>query len=79
MTEHAYHYPPAYVLDAAGRSVALEDDSLKGLYDFLEAAPDYILVGEFGKWTGLYPVEFLRRECVLVASIGAYDLYRLEK
>jgi 4-amino-4-deoxy-L-arabinose transferase-like glycosyltransferase len=79
LTEHTYHYPPSHVLDAACRNVALGGSFSPGSYDFLEADPEYVLVGGFGKWTGLYPTKFLQQECVLVTSIGAYDLYRVKK
>ena len=79
LTQHTYHYPPGHMLDAASRTLALEGGASLPSYDFLEANPDYILVGAFSQWTGLYPTEFLWNECVLVTSIGAYDLYRVKE
>jgi hypothetical protein len=46
-------------------------------YDFQRFDPDYLIVGRFAKWTGLYPTDFLEHKCTLVGSIGEYDLYRV--
>jgi hypothetical protein len=54
-------------------------DSAEGgiVYDIQRHAPDYVVVGSFAKWTGLYPLDFLEQECTLVTSVGEYDLYRV--
>jgi len=77
LTDHKYHYPPARMVDAMSRHLALGTPSPAGTYDFLAADPAYLVVGEFGKWTGLYPTDFLRQHCTLVISIGPYDLYQV--
>lgn len=77
LTDHKYHYPPARMVDAMSRHLALGTPSPASTYDFLAADPAYLVVGEFGKWTGLYPTDFLRHHCTLLISIGSYDLYQV--
>jgi len=46
-------------------------------YDFVQTEhPDYLLVGEFSKWTQIYPADELADEYELVVSFGDYDLYK---
>ena len=77
LTEHKYHYPPARMVDTMSRHLALGTPSPAGTYDFQAADPAYLVIGAFGKWTGLYPADFLRHHCTLVISIGLYDLYQV--
>ncbi|MCI0553445.1 MAG: hypothetical protein L0287_21060 [Anaerolineae bacterium] len=47
-------------------------------YDFLQTEePDYLLIGEFSKWTEVYALTTLQNGYVLVCSVGEYDLYKL--
>jgi hypothetical protein len=79
LTNHRYHLPSTaihYRLVARtylGSSYSVTD------YDFATDSPKYLAVGEFAKWTGLYPADYLRDECTLVTSVGYYDLYEVKR
>jgi len=76
-TDHAYHHPPLSVLDLAVRHVFLDEPFPRDVYDFTRYRPDYVVLGPFSKWTGLYPPDYLRQECTHIVSVGSYDLYRV--
>ena len=49
-------------------------------YDFVLADhPDYVLVGGFARWVGLYPAKMLAADYRLVTRIGGYELYSLNQ
>jgi len=77
-TNHTYHHPPPPILDLAVRHAFLGEPFPPDAYDFAPYQPDYIVVGPFSKWVGLYLPGYLDRECVRVVSIGPYDLCRVE-
>jgi hypothetical protein len=77
LTEGYYHFPPSRLLDAVSRAKALGVDPPP--YDPMSADPDYILVGEFGWWTGIYPPEFLDRCCRSLKTVGTYALFEVER
>jgi hypothetical protein len=80
LSDHDYHYPPPAWLDRAVRARWLHGGATVTGYDPLaEASPSYILVGPFGKYTGIYDgtLTRLRPTETLVASFGEYDLYRV--
>lgn len=76
LTDHTYHYPPQMVL---AYSVAEKWDGAQPahqLYDFRQQVnPQYVILGEFGKYTNIYPLERLQNY-ELVHSVGWYDVYR---
>jgi hypothetical protein len=74
LTDHRYHYPPQLLLNRAVRQVWLGETPVSELYDFRELQPDYVLVGEFGRWVGIYPEERLG-DFEEVASSGPYQLF----
>jgi hypothetical protein len=76
-TDHTYHHPPSSVLDVMTRRAFLGGTYSYDMYDFEQYHPDYIINGPFSKWTGLYSANYLDEECVLVVSIGAYDLHQI--
>jgi hypothetical protein len=77
LSNHAYHYPPSGWLDRAVRAQWLTRGGLPDYDPRGEESPSYLVVGKFGKYTGIY-TPFLKRERPrLVASIGEYDLYWL--
>lgn len=75
LTDHTYHYPPQLLLNRAVRQVWLGETPVAELYDFRDQQPDYLLIGEFAAWVGLYPPERLAG-WDLVAQSGPYLLYR---
>jgi hypothetical protein len=62
------------LLNRAVRQVWLGETPVSELYDFRELQPDYVLVGEFGRWVGIYPEERLG-DFEEVASSGPYQLF----
>lgn len=78
LTNHAYHYPHQEWLNRAVRAQWLEGRVLSEYDPFEEVAPSYLLVGKFGKYTGIYGPYLRRTQPELLASIGEYDLYWLK-
>lgn len=77
-TDHTYHHPPLSVLNLAIRHAFLGEPLPRDMYDFALYRPDYVVIGPFSKWIGLYPPDYLRRECAHIVSIGPYDLCRMK-
>uniref|UniRef100_A0A7C1FJ63 Glycosyltransferase RgtA/B/C/D-like domain-containing protein n=1 Tax=Caldilinea aerophila TaxID=133453 RepID=A0A7C1FJ63_9CHLR len=77
LTDHRYHYPPQWLLNRAVRQVWLGETPVAELYDFTELAPDFVLIGEFGRWVDVYPVERLQQAGYeQVEMLGQFELYR---
>ncbi|NWG35205.1 MAG: glycosyltransferase family 39 protein [Chloroflexi bacterium] len=77
LTDHNYHYPPNALLAVAVDQVYYGGEPVRERYDFVQTAkPDYLLAGEFSKWTEIYPLDELMGEYELLASFGDYDLYQ---
>jgi len=77
-TDHTYHHPPTSVLDLMVMHVFSDESYSFDMYDLEQYHPDYVINGPFSKWTGLYSPGYLREECTLVVSVGAYDLYQVD-
>jgi hypothetical protein len=79
LTDHAYHYPPSGWLDRAVRAQwGLPAPPGVAPYDpVAEINPTYIVVGKFGKYTGIYNSVIGRLGTPPVASFGPYDVYSL--
>lgn len=77
LTDHNYHYPPNALLAIAVDQVYYRGEPVQERYDFVQTEqPDYLLAGEFSKWTQIYPLEELSDQYELIATFGDYDLYR---
>ena len=80
LSDHKFHYPPNALLAVAVDQVYYGGEPVQDRYDFIQTEhPDYLLAGEFSKWTQIYPLEVLANEYELVISFGDYDLYRWVK
>ena len=80
LTDHNYHYPPNALLAVAVDQVYYYGEPVQDRYDFVQTEhPDYLLAGEFSKWTEIYPLDELSGEYELVQSFGVYDLYQRVK
>jgi 4-amino-4-deoxy-L-arabinose transferase-like glycosyltransferase len=78
LTDHTYHYPPLGWLERAVRSKWLRPDSALTGYDpIAEARPSYLVIGQFGKYTGIYATVIARQPGRIVASIGEYDIWEI--
>ncbi|HAV78100.1 MAG TPA: glycosyl transferase [Anaerolineae bacterium] len=80
LTDHNYHYPPNALLAVAVDQVYYGGEPVQERYKFVQTEhPDFLLAGEFSKWTAIYPLEELGAEYELVATYGDYDLYQRVK
>lgn len=80
LTNHNYHFPPPLLLNDAVGYIWLDQPAPSQLYTFVQdESPDYVLVGEFARWVDLYPADWLAEHYSLVTTIGAYELYALNK
>lgn len=77
LTDHAYHHPPYQVTNAITAQIWYGASAPPDVYDPLAFEPTYLLRGPFAKWTGIYSPDLLAQRCTPLASIGDYDLYRV--
>jgi hypothetical protein len=78
LSNHSFHYPPSGWLDRAVRAKWLgATDLLNGYDPGVEAKPAFLVVGPFGKFTGMYQQILANLHTPPVVSVGDYDLYRL--
>jgi hypothetical protein len=79
LSDHRFHYPPLGWLDRAVRARWLQPDAatLSGYDPGAEIDPAYLVVGPFGKYTGIYASSITRPTSRRMTSIGEYDVYRL--
>lgn len=75
LTDHRYLYPPQSMLDQAVRHTWLGGDPVR--YNWYAARPEYVVVGGFGGYTGVYRTPELERHYIQVARIGTYALYQV--
>jgi len=77
LTDHNYHYPPNALLAIAVDQVYYGGEPVQGHYDFVQTEkPEYLLIGEFSKWTEIYSPEYVQENYKLMQSFGDYDLYQ---
>ncbi|MFQ3632587.1 ArnT family glycosyltransferase [Roseiflexus sp.] len=74
LTDHRYLYPPQPTLDQAVRRTWLGGDPVR--YDWYAARPEYVVIGSFGGYTGVYHTPELERFYVQEQQIGTYALFR---
>lgn len=80
LTNHNYHFPPQLLLNTAVGHMWLGKSSPAQQYSFVQdESPEYVLVGIFARWVGLYPQDWLAEHYTLVTTIGGYELYTLNK
>lgn len=76
LTNHNYHYPPQIVLAHFVAQQWSGGARVRDLYDFREYGnPDYLVMGEFGKFAMLYPPDRLQNY-ELIHTVGVYDIFR---
>lgn len=80
LTDHNYHYPPNAWLAVAIDQVNYGGEPVQNRYDFLQTEnPEYLLMGEFSKWTEIYSYDYVQANYQLMQSFGDYDLYQRVK
>jgi hypothetical protein len=77
LTDHHYHYPPLGWLDRAVRARWLGSAPEPRYDPAAEAAPTYLVVGPFAKYTGIYAPTLAKISTGPIASFGQYDVYRM--
>jgi hypothetical protein len=82
-TRQRIHHPSNPIFLAYTVSKSNQTPPPTGLYDVREAHPDYILIGLYGRYTGIYD-QVLAADGDLVATFGTgfygeYSLYRLRR
>ncbi len=76
LTNHNYHYPPQILLNDAVQHIWSGGPSPTDQYTFLDdAQPDYLVIGQFAAWVGMYPDEKLQ-DYEHMRDVGAYWLYQ---
>jgi hypothetical protein len=68
-----YHYPPAQLNVDFIPQMWKEERNL--VYDGLIADPDYVVVGEFGRWAGIYRRLVETGQVRLILQVGRYQVY----
>lgn len=80
LTDHNYHYPPHALLNDTVGQIWRDKPPVSDNYSFVEEEnPDYVLVGEFAKWTNMYRTDMFERFYRHLVTIGSYDLYEAKK
>ncbi|MFZ5917179.1 MAG: ArnT family glycosyltransferase [Chloroflexota bacterium] len=77
LTQHTYHHPPEPLVTLATKHVYAGTPYPPDFYDFLAYDPEYLILGPFAKWTGIYQQGFREQDWTLIESVGEYDLYRV--
>ncbi|MBA3868563.1 MAG: glycosyltransferase family 39 protein [Anaerolineae bacterium] len=70
-----FHHPQQALLFEAIRQSS-HHQSFNLTYDALQANPDYLIVGQFGGWTGIYSDAMLQKYFTPVANYGVYHIYK---
>ncbi len=78
LTGYRCHFPPGWTMDAAIKYVWYDAPPPSQYYDFRQHDAQYLLIGDFGRWTHLYEPEIVGRHYELCTSIGGYELYRVK-
>ncbi len=77
LTDHNYHYPPNALLAVAVNQVYYGGEPVQDRYNFAQTEkPEYVLLGEFSKWTAIYPDDVIQKNYILLQKFGEYDLYK---
>jgi hypothetical protein len=80
LTDHNYHFPPQLLLNTAVGHIWLGKSSPAQEYSFVQdESPEYVLVGEFSRWVGLYPRNWLALHYTRMTQIGPFELYQRDK
>jgi len=78
LTGYQCHFPPVWAMDAAIKYVWYDAPPPSQYYDFRQHDTEYLLIGDFGRWTHLYEPKVVEQCYELCTSIGGYELYRVK-
>jgi len=80
LTDHRYHFlPQRLAYQALGFLYQGKPSPAEGYRFVQEESPDYVLVGWFASWVGMYAAPALAERYDRVAQFGAYQLYALRR
>lgn len=77
LTDHRYHYPQPSLLDRAVRHQWLGGPALDD-YDPIAGGADYLIIGPFARYTGVYDESAIAARYHTVATVGDYTLFQLK-
>lgn len=78
LTDHNYHFPPQHYLLEAVKYIWTGGPPPSENYHFVETErPDYVIIGEFGRWVNMYPQEKLNGIYEKIVEIDKYEIYKL--
>jgi len=66
---------PSYLYDPARHALPEQGQAQAVTYDPLQQNPDYLVVGEYGRWAGFYKPLIAQNRVRLVTTIGRYQIY----
>jgi hypothetical protein len=76
-SDHRFHYPPPALLIHAVAHIARGGPAPATQYAFRAAGePEYVVVGAFARWVGLYPDSDLAADYALVHQQGPYAVWK---
>jgi 4-amino-4-deoxy-L-arabinose transferase-like glycosyltransferase len=78
LTDHRYHYPQPALLDRAVRHQWLGGPSLT-TYDPLAGGAQYLIIGPFARYSGVYDEAAIAARFQRIATIGDYVLFQLQE
>jgi len=78
LTGYKCHFPPMQAMDEAIKYVWYDAPPPSEYYNFLQYGAQYLLIGDFGRWTHLYDPDVVSQHFELCTSIGNYELYRMK-
>lgn len=70
------HHPPQSYLFEAIRQFSHYETPFSLDYDVLQAEPDYLIIGPFAAWTGIYAAEDVENAFTQLGQFGDYRVYR---
>lgn len=80
LTDHNYHFPPQIYLLEAVKYIWTGGEPPSQNYHFVETErPDYIIIGEFGRWVNMYPQEKLEGIYKKLIVIDKFEIFELKR
>jgi 4-amino-4-deoxy-L-arabinose transferase-like glycosyltransferase len=77
--EHRFLMPPTPVLNSVIARNEFGVPWASPPFDLAQQRVDYVAVGWFSRWSGVFPQEYLDNHCDLAYRAGDYELYRVRR
>lgn len=75
--DNRFVLPPTRTLDSVIARIQFGVEWPAPPYDPRSSQARYLALGPFGRWSGVYPDDYLRSQGTLVFQAGEYELYRI--